>query len=143
MGRFVEVKTSELSGASLDWAVAVSLGYECGLLPDGNGTFGCNTATRRQCVIGPLRVASITAELNARFFRPSTDWVDGGPLIDKFDVWLSCDDGTHCASTHPHVNECIATGPTKLIAACRAIVAAKSGDVAPVPAELVGREEKI
>lgn len=123
------MKTSELSGAALDWAVAKAVGelvYEdgepveihvCRRNEDGSTYFW-------------------TCE-HSFGYEPSTNWEQGGPLLDELDVWLSSDEGEHSASTHPHVNEHIRSGPTKLIAACRAIVAAKLGDEVEVPDELL------
>lgn len=131
------IKTSELSGAALDWAVAQAVGHECGLIDRDRTIFGCNAADGRQYVIGKISHETVRECLHAQYFRPSTNWAQCGPLVDEFDVWLSSDDDTYCASTHPHVNEYIRTGPTKLIAACRAIVAAKLGDEVEVPDELL------
>lgn len=113
------IKTSELSGAALDWAVAQV------------GAYQVDWCSHAKC----LWFESNDHEWLV--WSPSANWAQGGPLIDMFDVWLSNDDDTHCASTHPHVNEYIRTGPTKLIAACRAIVAAKLGDEVEVPDELL------
>ena len=148
MSDFVEVKTEELVGPALDWAVAKSCGYECGRLPRIGNTFGCNLPNGLQYVIGRLCGASIAEELNARFFRPSTDWAQGGPLLDKYDISLNggfadgdwdrrviyatLRDGNH----GDYGQLALATGPTRLISACRAVVRYKLGDIVPVPKEL-------
>lgn len=78
-------------------------------------------------------------------WSPSTDWSQGGELIHKymFDFeWVVSD-----WHGEPIEKFCVAhgygldregLGPTHLIAACRAIVAAHLGDSVQVPAELVG-----
>ena len=114
MSDFVEVKTAELTGPALDYAVAMAFG-------------------------NPVRVPVgdvVWSEWHGSY-APSINWAQGGPLIDACDVWLSDDEREHIASTCPHVNEFIKTGPTKLIAACRAIVYAKLGDVVKVPKEII------
>lgn len=142
MSELIEVKTSELTGYALDWAVAKANGYECGRLQGKNGTFGCNAPGGVQYVIGILRVSSLAEELNARFWRPSTDWAQGGPLLDSMVIGV-----IHNSRIRPHPfdkgYQAMAShfigpseGHTILIAACRAIVAAKMGDVVHVPEEL-------
>lgn len=132
------IKTSELSGAALDWAVAKSLGWK--MIPVPEDVNGENSGS----VIAPPDLDDDfrfppRGKIGQCFFllNWSTNWAQSGPLLDEFDVWLSSDEGVHSASTHPHVNEYIRTGPTKLIAACRAIVAAKLGDEVEVPDDLL------
>lgn len=108
----VEVKTSALSGAALDWAVVQAEGHPCGELHD-DGYWS-----------GP---------------EYSTDWSQGGPLIEKHRVdlhyaghaWMAQ------AGTLSKAWPLACYGGTALIAACRAIVAAHLGDVVQVPAELL------
>lgn len=98
----ITINTAELSGAALDWAVAVAV---CKRPVDRAG------------------------------YSPSTDWSQGGPLIERHDVWLSSEaiPGPWLAS----INGCgLETGPTPLIAACRAIVYRVLGDTVAVPAEM-------
>lgn len=109
-----EVKTGDLIGPALDWAVAQA---------DGSPDWG--------------------VQVLARMFHPSTDWEHGGPLIDKHDpeerrlpepgryaeVWRDLPGG--CAIVGR------AVGPTRLVAFCRALVACYLGEVVRVPAELV------
>lgn len=140
MSEFIEVKTSELTGNELDWAVAKAIGYECGRLPCKNGTLGCNAPRGIQYVIGILRVASLVDELNARFWRPTTDWSQCGPLLEKYDWALpyratsrvNIGKFESCTPARLSLN-----GETPLEAACRAIVASELGDYVMVPAELV------
>jgi hypothetical protein len=103
------MKTSELTGAALDWAVA-------------------------KCEEGiwdkPIAHGFI--------YRPSSAWSQGGPIIEREGItvsdgspvtgleWMACDRG----STH------IQHGPTYLIAAMRCYVASKLGDEVNVPEEL-------
>ncbi|SIR65520.1 Protein of unknown function [Aeromonas sp. RU39B] len=109
MSDFVEVKTADLTGPALDWAVAQVEGVAC------------------------------TPHTIKRFYRPSTDWSQGGPLRDKYDVGIepSVPDGRPYAYV-PGRDLDGSRGETALIAICRAIVAAKLGDVVQVPTALIG-----
>ena len=113
----MKIKTSELTGAALDWAVA-----KCG----GGGNFPASFKTAHQ--YGRSNY--------------STDWAQGGPIIERegMGVWMyewneegepevgwytEDKDGNH-----------VRTGPTPLIAAMRCYVASKLGDTIDVPEEL-------
>ena len=117
----VEVKTADLIGTALDWAVAkAELVDVC--IPEGDVIWA------KYC--GP--------------YNPSIRWADGGPLISKYRFefeWLGSDwHGepleffTACGCDMPA--DATSAGPTHLIAACRAIVRAKLGKTVQVPAEL-------
>ncbi|MDX1465565.1 MAG: phage protein NinX family protein [Halomonas sp.] len=110
----MKIKTSELEGASLDWAVMKVEGWDEGMLG----------AIVRQAKAGRGVVS------------PSTDWSRGGPLIEKYRVDLFAKRtakglfgagiqgvGRYSANSY-------------LIAAMRAIVAAELGDEVEVPDEL-------
>lgn len=118
----VEVKVSELSGAALDWAVAKIEGYDLMKHP-----------FRRAFIEGVGHVD----------YRPSTDWSQGGPLIERYSLEIVFDGsrnyGWRCVKDwcYGEVNDTYPLGETHLIAACRAIVASKFGDAVSVPAELV------
>jgi hypothetical protein len=105
------MKTSELIGTALDWAVAKCEGRPYSVtLDDIKGA--------------PPLVAPI--------FNPSTSWQEGGPLIERegIDIYQS---GVWVAEMDcKHTTE----GPTPLIAAMRCYVASKLGDDVDIPAEL-------
>ena len=104
----MKLKTSELQGAALDWTVAKCEGND--------GVWFASDAD-------PVP------------FTPSTDWAQGGPIIEREQLNLSClgnnkwevwpnygmNDTTYCK------------GPTPLIAAMRCYVASKLGDEVEVP----------
>jgi len=116
----MKVKTSELSGAQLDWAVAHIQGYAEG----PNGSFWI---TEDDCVD----------------FKPSTDWAQGGPIIEREKINVRFI--TPNASTPPcwayismesddfNVEE---WGDTPLVAAMRCYVASKLGDEVEIPKEM-------
>lgn len=111
--KFVEVKTAELVGAALDWAVAEADGL------------------RPYTHKGGFWV--LDGKINAPLPKFSTDWAQGGPLWDEWATSMEHYDGWLVAVVGGD-----AQGHTKLIALCRAIVSAKLGDVVQVPVELVG-----
>ncbi len=124
MSQMIEVKTAELSGAALRWAVAQAEGLEVTIYPPeyGNG--------HRIAVKG-----------RSETYRPDTNWSQGGPLFSKhlIEFVVEHEDvicAVLCDDYGMQVSE-FRCGETHLIAACRAIVAAKLGDTVAVPAELL------
>lgn len=117
----VEVKTADLIGPALDWAVGEVEGKwleEPYHLRRSDNRIWCNEHSYGYC--------------------PSEDWAHGGPLIEKHSVWLGAPYGSRrCWNASYHTSCEAHDGDTPLIAACRAIVDAKLGDVVSVPAELV------
>ena len=107
------MKTSELQGAALDWAVMTAEGGEWSgkLLSDGTLV----TYTGR---------LPITTRL----------WAAGGPIIERERINISDDggDGWKADDSIGHWGY----GPTALVAAMRCFVAAKFGDNIDIPEEL-------
>ena len=107
------MKTSELTGIALDWAVAKCEGLEWLFEKFG-----------------------IESPPGASF---STDWSQGGPIIER--EWLDLtpwpnesreDMWWHCQQ-HDSGGDCAQYGPTPLIAAMRCFVASKLGDDIEIP----------
>ena len=117
------MKTAELTGAALDWAVAKCEGLEI-YFDDGF-----------VCLVGqPFDTAW-------RCWNPSTDWAQGGPIIERERISITPDVG--CWNAHYHDNlfeedgsDCFQIGTTPLIAAMRCYVASKLGDEVELPEEL-------
>lgn len=116
----VQVKTADLIGKQLDYAVAVAEGHPL-----------CE-----ECMYGADALIIGTGRGDLEPFSPSTDWSQGGPLLAKHAIgfvghdpinWLAF--AAPCDETHQGL------GPTHLIAACRLIVAANAGVTVSVPAE--------
>lgn len=125
----MKIKTSELSGSNLEWAVAVAVGAHC------QETGSSDLRTGKNWVVSGFR------SMRWDDWTPSTDWSQGGPLIERFGLCFD-NAGKHGFSVVKdwHCGEPIAFYPpgiTHLIAACRAIVAAKLGDEVDVPERLV------
>lgn len=107
------MKTSELTGPALDWAVAKCEGFK------------------------PHAAASLVI---MESYTPSTNWAQGGPIIEREKLSLAAPnpiDNTWCAMTNMYpVSGHKANGPTTLVAAMRCYVASKLGDEVEIPEEL-------
>ena len=125
------MKTSELIGPALDWAVA-----KC----EGIDNFDC------------MGIAYVVDPDQPHFnnkFSPSTKWSQGGPIIEREKITVSAlyaqknppspayDLGEWGAYIPCGVSsEAAGSGPTLLIAAMRCYVASKLGDEIEMPEEL-------
>lgn len=114
----MKIKTSELEGIALDWAVAIALNGQKAFFD----AFGARS-------LGRL----ISGEVKSGRISPSTDWSQCGPFIEAYEVELMPWSGGWVANCLPSGH---GEGGTHLIAACRAIVAANLGDEIDVPDEL-------
>ena len=117
------MKTSELTGAALDWAVRQCEG------------------TRKD-----IDFAWWTED-----YTPSTDWAQGGPIIDREDIAMSSKPDGLWAAYAPKGTRLVQHGGkdvevfhwtfkqegyTPLVAAMRCYVASKLGDEVEIPKEL-------
>lgn len=108
------MKTCELTGAALDWAVCVV--FNPG--PEWGG------------------------------WKPSTDWAQGGPIIERERIsvrysggqwiaeWWADNSGMTKNPGQRFTHNRYMSGPTPLIAAMRCFVASKCGESVNVPEEL-------
>jgi hypothetical protein len=117
------MKTSELTGAALDWAVAKCEEYEIETLADGTVWYW-----QQHWLTGELEVIEN--------FEPSTDWKHGGPIIECEGITVGPDTGLDWWVAHIKGGVYIDHGSTPLIAAMRCYVASKMGDEVEVPDEL-------
>lgn len=129
----MKIKTSELSGAALDWAVAKCSGLEVKRFAD-----------RLYYVKGP---DGVCRDAVGGSYSPSTDWSQGGPIIERAEIellkwgidgWEAKDTNYQFLNTpqeRPEFSE--GCGSTPLIAAMRCYVASKLGDEVEVPDELM------
>ena len=113
------MKTSELTGAALDWAVAKCEGVDYLVEPEYDGIGNRYEPTNY-----------------------STDWAQGGPIIEREKIelipprdegdrdWMAVGFDLGCAELG------IQDGPTPLIAAMRCYVASRLGDEVDIPKEL-------
>ena len=121
------MKTSELTGAALDWAVAK-----------------CEGATDEWRSDGPFwwhGVPCIRIGGHDVNYRPSTDWALAGPIIEREKVELFIRDEKWFAYSSNSTPQDF-YGETPLIAAMRCYVASKLGDDIEIPTELTQGEMK-
>jgi hypothetical protein len=116
------MKTSELTGAALDWAVAKCESYPVSMSKTGYLIF-CDPLI--QC--GPRGTQ----------YSPSTNWAQGGPIIEREGIWLTHHKAVKMHGAHKGDDVWFQKGSTPLIAAMRCYVASKLGDTVDVPPELV------
>lgn len=124
----MKIKTSELIGPALDWAVAVR--EEKPIRHDPMG-FG-RTANGGYWVWPGVPVMRIGKE-----YSPSTDWAQGGPIIEREGISGYWDEGNQRWDQVMHEGRFVESGPTKLIAAMRCYVASQMGDKVDIPEELI------
>lgn len=124
------IKTSELEGVALDWAVAKAIGADID-----------NELTHSRKVWAEWGDLSIPEH-----FSPSQSWGQGGPLIaEKVTVTVDTENGcyadcgaqAHAVKHQKPLDEYDGSGPTILIACMRAIVSSELGETVDVPEELV------
>lgn len=147
-----KVKISEATNLQLDWMVAKAEGH---IFVDVHGRGACRfpgvqTKNKRGGYeLMPLRLQSTMktaadADHPGVFFRdtrywcPSTDWSQGGPIIEREGIatrrWLET--GWEADKWNFKFDERHMNGPTPLIAVLRCYVASKLGDEVEVPEEL-------
>jgi hypothetical protein len=122
----MKIKTSELTGAALDWAVAKCEGMDIEIRPAG----ACGR---------PLYVLAAESSRTPWIWNPSTSWHQGGPIIEreKIGIVTSDDDANIWVGSMFEPDwEFSRTGNTPLIAAMRGYVAGKMGDEIEIPEEL-------
>lgn len=140
-----KVKTSELIGVTLDWAVAKCEGYneshtvECPVCTgEGRVTdYGYASISERTC--RTCKGSGAVKWTPTYRINYSTDWAQGGPIIERCEIDLnSAGIRTWRAKTVSLGRLYDGVGPTPLIAAMRCYVASKLGDITEVPQELLG-----
>ena len=135
MKDFVQVKTSELTGQALDWAVVCAL----------NG----KPMLEKAFPAVKWGESFTDAVLDGRI-KPTTDWGQCGVLIDEYDIAINGgmitkeEYGTHERTYYITLRKVengrpmiCANGETRLIGVCRAIVATELGETVMVPSILV------
>jgi hypothetical protein len=114
------MKTNELTGAALDWAVAEIENPKPEFYRDNEGLEW------------------------EREYTPSTNWAQGGPIIEREKIDLQCWDAHSMpwkasmdGDTDAGIALYVEYGPSPLIAAMRCYVASKLGDDIEIPKELL------
>ena len=116
----MKIKTQDLIGLALDWAVAKCEGY----------VLDCDER-------GEVSGLSV----NQWNWAPSTDWSQGGPILDRekpsFEDWTPPNGEPRFYAYLPNKSLYGAYGPTHLVAGMRCYVASRLGDEMDVPEELL------
>ena len=124
------MKTSELTGVALDWAVA-----KCeGKTPKVDCTAFRNTF--KYCIYLGW-IYDNEGRDSIIEYRPSTNWLLGGPIIERENITVEYQGwggGEQWLAYIKHDEEI--AGPTPLIAAMRCYVASKLGDDVEIPEQL-------
>jgi|SRR5690606_18510291 len=119
----MKIKTSELTGPALDWAVAVAEGY---------------TVDEGFWVTDP---AAPVVGFPLSDYDPSTDWAQGGPIIERELICTCPTDSVYPGapkwSATDSPGACTELGATPLVAAMRCYIASKFGDEVEIPQELL------
>ena len=114
----MKIKTSELSGEQLDWAVAKCEGQEV-VFEDGE-----------------LCLPSSYFK-DGDPYKPSTNWGQGGPIIEREEIKVGPQIHSGWESTvWENCRPISSKGPTPLVAAMRCYVASKLGDEIEIPEEM-------
>ena len=111
------MKTSELTGAALDWAVAKCESLDC-YIEDG-----------------VVHLKGQPFDTDWRYWLPSTDWAQGGPIIERNLITIFRHDEEWFAHSQLSTPEDF-HGDTPLIAAMRCYVASQLGGEVEIPEEL-------
>lgn len=130
------MKTANLEGTQLDWAVAKCEGHA----PLFDKSYPYTK-------VNGLWVAGFPEQV---YYCPSTSWQQGGPIIERemISVWSSHsahfpNEQTNWQAGKKHFGKNhnagrnLGDGPTPLIAAMRCYVASKLGDEIEIPKELL------
>ena len=108
------MKTAELTGAALDWAVAKCEGHKVFIKH------------------APLQIMYTPKRKRSWYiYTPSTNWAQGGPIIERETISLDYAQEEDWAAKTPAYQW--AYGTTPLIAAMRCYVASKLGDEVEIP----------
>lgn len=129
MTDLIEVKTADLAGHALDWAVAQAEGLDAHLVPPQYNVPWRVFWTKRGQAL----------EWN-QIYNPHEKWEITGPLIDKHNVSLHCPqhEGDFWAAWITNSGKDVVQGADNaLSAACRAVVAHRLGGTVRVPKELL------
>lgn len=145
-----KIKTAELIGPALDWAVAKCEGWKSEPEAEQYGVFTGLLYPPEAFIPdegGGLPNLAYSDFTSLRELTFSTDWLQGGPILDREQItllrpyfhcnekWLALKNGTLlCEERFGGIQ---ASGSTPLIAAMRCYVASLLGAVVEIPDELL------
>lgn len=113
------MKTAELTGAALDWAVAM-----------------CEGLAPRIAKLSGGGIAVVYGSNQAMSFQ---NWIAGGPIIERERISVKAQqpDWTAYIAICDGMTDRVLRGPTPLVAAMRCFVASKLGNEVEIPKELL------
>ena len=125
MPKLIEVKTSELEGEALNWAMAQAEGVAVKLVRGGR--YG-----------EPDSLWFVAGGFGGYHYNWAGDWARLGPLLDSYAIdFATYGDGSIRAAQAGAGLLSYCDGPTRLTAACRLIVRIRLGRLVLIPVELV------
>ena len=113
---FIDIRTSDLKGKPLDWAVALA---DC--------TFKLTIGDTDGLLYMPPCV----------LWQPSTDWAQGGPKLQLHSITWDGQAATICKFVNGKYPKWTEYGSTQLVAGMRCLVASIIGPVVNVPSCLL------
>ena len=132
------MKTNELTGAALDWAVGVAEGIQWESDDPEVGLYHRRSRNDR-LVLGALDY-DIMEDWGLTPYEPSTNWAQGGPIIEREGISVLYRVGVNMtASINEQYTQTIGhrhKGNIGLLVAMRCYVASKLGDDIDLPKEL-------
>ena len=150
------MKTSELTGPALDWAVAKAEGmperlvFGRGAVSDAGYCVERPNGTRRFYVLRSVwdkwfeKCETHPWGAGVSVYSPSTDWSQGGSIIEREGIALHGNPAwcaqysvavrAHHGGYRGHFRH---VGPTPLVAAMRCFVASRLGDEVDIPEDLL------
>lgn len=138
------MKTLELKGAALNWAVAQAEGDKV-FRPRLGRPGDWDKEAYLKDGSDDRWVVRVENPKEARFvdwtYNPSGDWMQGGPIIEKHGIHLEWSEShehwlAYSWDRFSNPNHHMTDGDTALIAAMRCYVASKLGDEVEIPEEL-------
>ena len=137
----MKIKTNELTGAALNWAVTVAEGDRV-FRPRVGRPDDWDRAAYEADGSDDRYVVRVQNPTEARFvdwtYNPSESWWQAGPIIERERLSVVIQVGGDNPAWHTSCPRYLyhGYGPTPLIAAMRCYVASKLGDEVEIPEEL-------
>jgi hypothetical protein len=114
------MRTSELKGAALNWAVAIAEGWKPDRVSENQGEYWWFFKESRG--------------MNPKHYHPATHWGIGGPIIEREKIGIGYDEEVGWVGVDMDAK--YQQGATPLEAAMRCYVVSKLGDEVQLPEEL-------
>ena len=130
------MKTSELQGAALDWAVAKCEGHDNVRVKERDDLSKA-IVIMEHTSCPDNKPGCAVMHLKGTYYDPTTNWSQGGPILDREKMMLEPYNDqwrAHKFTDEPPFIK--AFGPTMLTAGLRCFIASRLGDEVDVPEEL-------